>query len=388
MDILPSQKTIWLHGPSVGELDQVRAFASVVKQKDPSLQVYVSYYSDSVLDKHLQDPNFDFCFRLPFDLPNAYELILKKWRPLFLCIFAWDTWPNLVKSCHESSIDVYLASATLSESSSRLKGLSLLLTKKTFSYFTAIYPTNEILTPLFSNIAPRGTEIQALGDTRIDTILAKLEKGKPGKSFSQVIQQFSDSFRNKNLVCFGSTYPSCEEKILSSLSQIPEEEIQNKSFWVFPHKWEEIRMSEFSAKLQRYGLVKRFSELKTLVSGKLPQFVLVDEMGILAFAYQYARFAYVGGGFHHRIHNTLEPAAFGLALFTGPKITNASEAIIMQRLGGLKVVHSNLEFTDTLRNFLNSDERSTSLGQKNKQFVLDNRGASERLYAKVFSAHD
>ena len=108
-------------------------------------------------------------------------------------------------------------------------------------------------------------------------------------------------------------------------------------------------------------------------------------MGILAFAYKYALFAYIGGGFHHRIHNTIEPAAFGLPILCGPKIFSSPEAIVMHKLGGVFIAQNNEEYNNHLIELLSSMDKTRQIGEKNRKFVLDNMGASLRIYLKVFS---
>lgn len=47
--------------------------------------------------------------------------------------------------------------------------------------------------------------------------------------------------------------------------------------------------------------------------------LIVDTIGWLFDIYQYADACYIGGGFERSVHNTLEPAVFGLPMAFGPK---------------------------------------------------------------------
>ena len=141
-------------------------------------------------------------------------------------------------------------------------------------------------------------------------------------------------------------------------------------------------MLDMKSKLETSGSVAVFSDLKE--GDPLPKFLLFDVLGILAFAYQYGSFAYVGGAFHHRIHNTIEPAALGLAIITGPKIQNSPEAIVMQGLGGLFKTENEAHFVTHFQSLVKNKELREKMGNTNRNFVVENRGASEKIYNRVF----
>ncbi len=110
------------------------------------------------------------------------------------------------------------------------------------------------------------------------------------------------------------------------------------------------------------------------------QTIIFDVLGVLAFAYQAADFAYVGGALHNRVHNVLEPATFGLPLMTGPKISNSPEATILQKTGGLFLVSS----AQDILNVLNIPEKELEIIRKNnREFVQSGRGAAKRLYEEI-----
>jgi 3-deoxy-D-manno-octulosonic-acid transferase len=44
----------WLHGASVGELDQAKTLARVIKQNQPKTKILITWVSDSVTEKNLK----------------------------------------------------------------------------------------------------------------------------------------------------------------------------------------------------------------------------------------------------------------------------------------------------------------------------------------------
>lgn len=369
---------IWLHSASVGELDQAKALTETIRSHRPNVFIIQSVFSSSVKETAFTDPLADAYFYLPFDLPFAYSKLFQWFRPKFLFIMAWDTWPNLLKNAHHYGTKTYLCCASLSSQSSRKNPLVRILTKTSFSHLSGIYPSHELMAKEFEGLVNAGTDFRVLGDTRFESVLNKLEQKSPNPMFTDFFKKEKLFLSETKPVILGSTYPICESHFLSYLRTQRDE----MSYWIFPHKWEPKRMMDFKSKLSAFGSVSVFSEVKG--NDPLPKFLLFDVLGILAFAYQYGSFAYVGGAFHNRIHNTIEPAALGLPIITGPKIQNAPEAIVMHELGGLFKTNSESDFVLHFQKLVNDKDLREKMGTTNRNFVVENRGASEKIYNRVF----
>lgn len=372
------KEVVWMHSASVGELDQSKAILQIFRKNEPNLFIIQTVYSQSVSEKNLDDPLIDVSFYLPFDLPIFYKPIFQHFKPKKLLIVAWDTWPNLLKTSKKYGVKNYLVCASLSASSSRKNFFMRGLTRESFQYLDGIYPTHSFSEKEFESFVSPKSDFTVLGDSRFDSVLLKLESKKPKESFITYIEKTKDFWEENPPIVFGSTYTFCEELILSYLQS----EVVTESIWIFPHKWEKKRGEFLLGEIKKNYSCKKYSEVTT--NFETPQCIIFDEMGILAFAYKYSQIAYVGGGFHHRIHNTIEPAAFGLPIFTGPKILNAPEALVMQSIGGLRVVSSNESFIEVLKSWTKNKEEAKKLGHSNRNFVVENRGASEKIYKRVF----
>lgn len=375
----PNGKTvIWFHSASVGELDQAKALAETVRRHRPNLFIIQSVFSSSVKEGAFSDPLADVYFFLPFDLPFAYDKIFRFFKPKYLFIMAWDTWPNLLKNASRFKTKSYLCCASLSSQSSRKNPLVRILTKSSFRYLSGIYPSHSLMAKEFVGLVSEGTEFEVLGDTRFESVWNKLETKFPHPLFSEFVTKQNEFLKNHKPVILGSTYPICESYFLKYL----ESNQDDAFYWIFPHKWETDRMLDLKTKLETFGSVSIFSEFKN--QNPHPKFLLFDVLGILAFAYKFGSIAYVGGAFHNRIHNTIEPAALGLPIITGPRIQNAPEAIVMQELGGLIKTETAANFVTNFQKLVQNKELREKMGSTNRNFVVENRGASEKIYNRVF----
>ncbi len=76
--------------------------------------------------------------------------------------------------------------------------------------------------------------------------------------------------------------------------------------------------------------------------------ILIDSIGLLSSLYAWADIAIIGGGFGKGIHNTLEPAAFGLPVVFGPEWTKFREAESLIRIGAAFSVTDQQSFSSTI----------------------------------------
>ena len=97
-------------------------------------------------------------------------------------------------------------------------------------------------------------------------------------------------------------------------------------------------------------------------------------MGVLKYLYQYANIAWIGGGFDKSIHNTLEAAAYGLPMISGPNLAGANEAKILKSEKVLLTFHNVEELGSALKNFQNSDTNfyKNTLQDLYKKNAVDN----------------
>ncbi|TGK17224.1 3-deoxy-D-manno-octulosonic acid transferase [Leptospira fluminis] len=362
----PARKVIWFHASSVGELDQCRALATVFRKRKPETLILQSVFSPSVRESQLDAFPADVTFHLPLDFPWAYGFLFDKFRPRTLVCMAWDRWPNLLLSAKKRGIRTLLACAVITPPAGFL---GKKFYRCVFALFDRIYPSHLSAEKNFRELLGQKAEIRTLGDCRIDTVIRKVESN-PG------------SFRRPNgypfpkVLLLASTYEECEGLFLPLLS---EPSLNDFAFWIFPHKTDPARIRSILTEVSR-----RTENVRLYTSGPFEaanaRVVVFDVLGILAFAYQAADFAYVGGGLHHRVHNVLEPAYFGLPILTGPKIDHSPEAKELNSQGGLFIVKNEKDVLETLSL---PSERLEKIASSNRAFLESGRGAAERIYEEL-----
>jgi 3-deoxy-D-manno-octulosonic-acid transferase len=113
--------------------------------------------------------------------------------------------------------------------------------------------------------------------------------------------------------------------------------------------------------------------------------MLGDTMGELLFLFGCADCAFVGGSLIPRGgHNTLEPAAWGLPIVTGPSDFNFREiSTLLQRDDALNVVDDVEALANTLIELARDSITRLRRGNAAKHVVATNRGALEKLVGEI-----
>ena len=117
--------------------------------------------------------------------------------------------------------------------------------------------------------------------------------------------------------------------------------------------------------------------------------LIVDTMGDLKRYYSMSDVAFVGGSLHYRGsnkggHNLMEPAILGIAPLFGPFNFSFQETVRALLEGNAGVlVHDREEIFAALKRFMDNPGSAAAIGQKARQVILDNRGATEQNFALI-----
>jgi 3-deoxy-D-manno-octulosonic-acid transferase len=369
-----SGKTVyWLHGASVGELDQCKALTNVILEQDNRAFIIQSVFSESVTQANLDNTKANFTFYLPLDVYGAYNQVFEKFQPKYLLIAAWDTWTNLILKAKQSNTKVYLFCATLSKNSGRYKNkFSLSLLRTVISSIDGISTTHPIYNDIFTELTQGSSvSVESCGDSRFDSVIDKINCLDKASEPYLTLQKL----KKRPLIILGSTYFPCEEiwfPLIPSLLQ------KGYDIWIFPHKVNSDRIEEVKEALEKWNI--QYQQYSLLDPSIETNVVVFDAMGILAFAYQFSNIVYVGGAIHNRVHNVIEPAYFGNIIITGQKIQNASEAILLHRLQGLYIIQNSEEILSLLEQLEREPKQWKQKQDEISNFVKSNSGSSKRFY--------
>jgi 3-deoxy-D-manno-octulosonic-acid transferase len=129
---------------------------------------------------------------------------------------------------------------------------------------------------------------------------------------------------------------------------------------------------------QSNGSAIRYSDWKANPK-EVKQVLIINNIGMLAYLYRYADFAWIGGGFGSGIHNTLEAAAFGIPLGFGPRYKKFKEAVDFIDTGAAFSETDATQINKQLQHFVANQENRKAAGKIAAQYIETHKGATKTI---------
>jgi len=360
--ISKNDSIIWMHAASLGEFEQGLPIIEKLKTEFPTYKILVTFFSPSGYEVKKNTPAANVVTYLPMDTNRNVKRFVNQVNPKLAIFIKYEIWPNYLFELKAKQIPTILVSAIFEKNQVYFKGYGGFL-RKALKSFTHIFVQNESSKQLLESIKLKNVTIS--GDTRLDRVSEILERDN---SIS-----FMKKFK-KDRLCFvaGSTWPEDETILINYINHKP----KNLKFVIAPHT---IRTDKI------LGLAGAFNK-KTALYSNLDEstiadydVLIIDTIGILTKIYSYADMAYVGGGFSTGLHNTLEPAVFGIPVIIGPNYQGFKEAEDLVSLKGLLPIQDQWSFDEQLKKLLDNQNLLQETGKINAEYISKNKGASVQI---------
>ncbi|MEY2904102.1 MAG: hypothetical protein RJA52_118, partial [Bacteroidota bacterium] len=352
----------WMHCSSLGEFEQGRPLLEKLKESRKDSFILLTFYSPSGYLKSKNYPLADYIGYLPLDTPRNAKKFLELTKPDQVVFVKYDLWYFFLREVHNNRIPLILTSAYFPQRT-EMSILQISFLKKVLFFFTHIFIQEEKSGEFLKEIDFENFTIA--GDVRVDRVLEIAHS--PFKD--EIIEDFTVG--KKTLIC-GSIWEKDSELILE---WIKTEMNENWVVILAPHKIDRSSISKLCQKIhESYSLYSDYRNDSRIL--------IIDNIGKLSRLYRYGDIAYIGGGFGKSIHNTLEPAVYGLPVIFGPRYKKFPEAISLKELGGGFEVRNIFEFKKTM-DALRNDTRRTLVSQKVKTYINQSSGATSIIEQKI-----
>lgn len=332
---------VWMHCASLGEFEQGLPVLKMIRKQDENVYILVSFFSPSGFQQRKNTDHADVVIYLPVDTQTNAQLVVAHLSPRLFIGVKYEFWWNYLRSLIRSKVPVVYLSVKMRENQYLLKPWSQEF-RKCLAQFSMIFTQDETTSQLLRQAGLTNTTVA--GDTRVSSVLERLKKVR---SFQHL--EYLQS-KDRITVVYGSVYVS-DLPFIQHLMEL-------KKDWfhiVVPHKIDKASVAQMTAALShQYHLWSQWQgEWKH-------QVLVVDTLGMLFDLYAYASLVYIGGGFERSVHNTLEPAAFGLPLAFGPKNKGFVETAWFLQNGIATEIHEENDMT-TFAASINGDQKELKL---------------------------
>ncbi|THD69713.1 3-deoxy-D-manno-octulosonic acid transferase [Robertkochia marina] len=359
-EILSTDRVIWFHTASLGEFEQGLPVIEQTKKDFPGHKIVLSFFSPSGYEVKKNTEVADVVCYLPMDTRANAKRFLDLLHPELAVFVKYEFWPNYLHELHKREINTLLISAIFRENQAFFKWYGTFM-RRSLKTFTHLFVQDQGSASLLKSIGI--IDVSVSGDTRFDRVHEILSRDNT--------LDFMEEFKGTHtLFVAGSTWPDDEAVIVP---YIKEQRQAHFKYLIAPHNMKPKMINDLADALG--DDVIRFSERETkdLTTAKV---LILDTIGLLTRVYSYADMAYVGGGLGDTgLHNTLEPAVFGIPVIIGPNYDGFREAELLVEAGGIAVISDKKSFNYLMGQLSVKQELVSKMGAVNKEFIEKNRGA-------------
>ena len=356
-------KTVWFHCASLGEYEQGVPIIKKTKEEFPDYKIIVSFFSPSGFEVKKNNTLADCTVYLPLDTPKNAKNFIDLVQPSVAIFIKYEFWPNYLFELKKKSIPTILVSGLFRKDQVFFKFYGGFM-RRTLNSFSHFFVQDQLSKSLLEQIKFEAVTVS--GDTRFDRVNDQLSMNNE-LDFMNLFKQ--DLFC---LVC-GSTWPEDESILIHHINNFS----NNTKFIIAPHEVTKKRVENIKKKLKVKTVL--YSERGTTNISDC-QVLIIDTIGLLTKIYNYANVAYIGGGMGETgLHNILEAATFGVPIIIGKNYTHFPEAKKLKELNGLFSVATPQEFTHVFNQLKTDTSFCQKTGVISKNFILNNRGATNTV---------
>jgi 3-deoxy-D-manno-octulosonic-acid transferase len=379
------RKRIWIHAASVGEFEQARPIIARLRNETDAA-IIVSFLSVSGYEARKNFSGVDLVSYLPEDTPALAKRFVKCVAPDMLMVMRYDFWLNHLIESKAYGAKLLLVGAVLERGSSYFNPLVKPFYKKVFSLFDKIFTARESDRDALHTYFEKN-DAEVSGDTRFDQVLNRAQSANSSARLTTFRKIYEKMYGGKKVLVAGSTWANDEALLLPVFQEIK----KLCAMILVPHEIGEANLLRLTKLLEQHGLSFEFSSSlneSSLSESSVEKFsnekiLIVNEIGYLAELYSMADAAYVGGGFGVNVHNTLEPAAHGVAVVYGHHIEKSPEAKRLAEFGSGTIVSSQEELRAALKTLFTDTAERLRRADAAKKFVTDGTGATEKVLAWI-----
>lgn len=375
------QALIWIHCVSVGETQAARPLVLELKKQLPNRRIAISTttLTGQSLAREIFKNDAEKIFYFPFDWRWSVRRTLKALRPEAVLIMETELWPGFLRECERQQIPVVILNGRLSERSFRRYRLFRGFMSQVLRGVSLAIMQTEADAGRLRSLGIAAEKVQVSGSLKFDAGALPLNDALTAELRERF--NFSDDLP---LILAASTHSPEERIVIEAFKRLIAQAVRAARLLIAPRHPE--RFAEVAALLGASGLSWTRRSAPQKETDKAARVILLDTIGELQSVYSLATVVFVGGSIAKTGgHNILEPAAVGACILTGAHTYNfreiiekfvRAEAII--QLPAMPDSDTTLELQKLFTALLTDRDKRRLLGERARQLVNQNRGATER----------
>ena len=361
-------KVVWFHAASQGEFEQGRPLIEAIRNRFPHLTLLLTFYSPEGYEANKHYPHADQIGYLPLDTRRNAARFLDTARPHIAVFIKNEYWHHHMREMFRRGIPVFMVSTRFRPEQHffHLYGRWALPTLRGIQHF---FLQDGDGTKVLDAFGIRNHTVS--GDTRIDRVWDAVQEGK---TFPLV-----EAFLGGSPCLMGGSTYQADERILEQMREV----LPDWKLVIVPHEVDEGNIERVMALFGSDSVRYTRADPATIGDHRV---LVVDTVGMLTYLYRYADLTYVGCGFGDAIHSILEPAAFGMPIFFGPRYHRFKEAVELVDRRAAFSIKSAEELAPLLLRFATDEGERRRAGDICRSYIERSVGAT-RIVLDALTPH-
>ncbi len=369
-----TSKVIWLHAVSVGEILAAENLIQKMSGALPGYHLVLTTVTNTGFDLARQRfvPMGIAVIYAPLDFRFVVKKYINAIGPKMYITAETEIWPNLFRALQKQQVPIVQVNGRISEAAFQKYQRVKFLFKNVLKAVSVFCMQSSFDADRIKTLGAVADKIRIVGNMKFDQLVPE-----------KIVHRSDFGYSDQELIWVaGSTHPG-EERIVLNIYRHLKSEFSNLRLILAPRHVE--RVDEISRLLSTFVLPNvRYSQwFDRGIGGS--DVLLVDTIGELRSLYQIADLVFVGksiigkGG-----QNVIEPAAYGKPVLVGPHVENFRQIVqIFLDAEAMVQVKDEEGLLEQMGFWLRNLESARAVGQRARDVVLSNQGATQRTLEEI-----
>ena len=366
---LSSQRRIWIHAVSVGEMYVAKTLIEEVRKNQKNISfVITTTTSTGYRIAHQEKQENDVVLYFPLDLPFVVKRVANVINPIELILIEGECWPNLIWEVARRKIPIALVNGRISDKSYQKYMRASWLTREVYHCVDRFYMQQVRDAERIIRLGANPNQVFVSGNLKFDF---------PSIEFENSLKELFGRVKSREqlIILASSTWPG-EEVILARIVNNLKREYDALQLIIAPRHVE--RIPEIKTKLLEINC--HVSVRSEEAPADLNAIWLLDSTGELSDLYSSSDIVFIGKSLYASGgQNPIEAASHGCVLITGPHMENfKAEADALDQYKARIIVDSERTLEEELRKLLSDYQYRSNLSRASKKMFEAGRGGVQK----------
>jgi 3-deoxy-D-manno-octulosonic-acid transferase len=392
------RRTIWIHSCSVGETLSVQPLAHALSERFPESRFVFSTITKTgqaiAQERFPRKYGAGCTFYFPIDLAHIANRILDWIQPSLLLTIDTEIWPNVLHETHKRGIPIVMVNGRLSPESFTYYQYVQSLMGQVFQNYNLLLMKGPEDAERVQRLGAPPSKIQVSGNIKYDKDVVEREVSEEQARSLDAALGLTAS--EAPLIVAGSTHEDEEQTLLDVLRRLRQMPgLAGTRLLIAPRHPE--RFATVASLAERNGFcVQRRSN--PLADRHDAEVLILDTLGELAAAYQFATVVFVGGTLiPHGGQSIMEPALYAKPIVVGPSMKNFA-AIMDDFLarGGVRQIAANetdkeaqkQQLTDAFAQLFHAPAARETMGAAARSVFDGSKGATQFTVDRIAAIYE